>query len=84
MQIYTFIFISQAIFIKKCDPTRLFFRRRIVIFAFGNNATMEANKTYEAPTSTVVELKFEGILCQSDGIQSMRSGYGEALEDEWN
>ena len=30
---------------------------------------MEAiGKTYEAPTSTVVELKFEGIICQSNGM----------------
>ena len=29
--------------------------------------TMEANKTYEAPTSTVVEVKFQGIICQSGG-----------------
>ena len=30
--------------------------------------TMEAiGKTYEAPTSTVVEVKFQGIICQSGG-----------------
>ena len=30
---------------------------------------MEAiGKTYEAPTSPVVELKFQGIICQSEGM----------------
>ena len=38
---------------------------------------------YEAPSTEVLEVTFEGIICQSPGIQSMRSGYGTAQEDEW-
>ena len=31
--------------------------------------TMEAiGKTYEAPTSTFVEVAFQGIICQSGGM----------------
>ena len=37
---------------------------------------------YEAPTTEVLEVKFEGIICQS--VRSMRSGYGTAQEDQWD
>lgn len=44
----------------------------------------KSKKPYESPTTEVYAVKPEGIICQSRGIQSMRSGYGDALEDEWD
>lgn len=46
----------------------------------------EEGKTYyEAPATTVVEVKIEGVVCQSsDGIESTRGGYGTAQEDTWD
>ena len=44
----------------------------------------QSKKPYENPKTVVYEVKPEGIICQSPlGIQSMRSSYGEAQEDEW-
>ena len=43
----------------------------------------KSKKPYESPTTGVYSVEPEGIICQSRGIQSMRSGYGDALEDEW-
>lgn len=44
----------------------------------------EGKSYYVAPATTVVEVKFEGVVCQSlDGIESTRDGYGTALEDTW-
>ncbi len=39
-------------------------------------------KLYEKPTMKVVKLQHKQMLMTS-GVQSMRSGYGEAQEDEW-
>lgn len=39
-------------------------------------------KLYEKPTMKVVKLQHTQMLMTS-GVQSMRSGYGEAQEDEW-
>lgn len=46
---------------------------------------MEAiENAYEAPAITVVEVKIEGVICQSiEGMGGSRKGYGEAIEDEW-
>lgn len=45
----------------------------------------EGKSYYEAPATTVVEVKIEGVVCQSlDGIKSTRDGYGTALEDTWD
>ena len=42
---------------------------------------MEAiNKPYEVPTTTIVDVKFKGILCQSPGGLGVRGGY-EATDD---
>lgn len=44
----------------------------------------EEKSYYEAPSTTVVEVKTGGVVCQSrDGIKSTRSGYGTVLEDTW-
>ena len=43
----------------------------------------KSKKPYESPTTEVYSVEPEGIICQSRGIQSMRSSYGEAQEDEW-
>ncbi len=44
----------------------------------------EGKSYYEPPATTVVEVKIEGVVCQSpDGIESTREGYGTALEDTW-
>ena len=44
----------------------------------------EGKSYYEAPAITVVEVKIEGVVCQSlDGIESAREGYGTVLEDTW-
>lgn len=37
-------------------------------------------RTYEAPTTNVVYVKFKGILCQSPGGMGVRGGY-EATDD---
>ena len=42
----------------------------------------KSKKPYEGPTTEVYAVKPEGIICQS--IQSTRSSYGDALEDEWD
>lgn len=38
---------------------------------------------YVAPTATVVEVRSEGIICESLGVGGTRNGYGNALEDLW-
>ncbi|GEM_PF-4111245 len=45
--------------------------------------TTMKRKDYEKPTMKVVKLQQTGMLMTS-GVQSMRSDYGEAQEDEWN
>lgn len=40
-------------------------------------------ETYEAPATSIVEVKYEGIICQSGGVEGTRNGYGEAIEDDW-
>ena len=40
-------------------------------------------KDYQKPTMNVVKLQHTGMLMTS-GVQSMRSGYGEAQEYEWD
>ena len=41
-------------------------------------------KDYEKPTMQVVMLKQQQQLLAGSGVQSMRSGYGEAQEYEWD
>ena len=44
----------------------------------------EGKSYYDAPAITVVEVKIEGIVCQSPyGIESTRDGYGNVIEDSW-
>ena len=44
----------------------------------------EGKSYYEAPATTVVEVKIEGVVCQSlDGIEATRDGYGIVIEDSW-
>ena len=44
----------------------------------------EGKISYETPATTVVDVKIEGVVCQSpDGIEATRGGYGEAIEDSW-
>ena len=40
-------------------------------------------KDYEKPTMQVVQLQHQTHLLAGSGVQSMRSGYGEAQEDDW-
>jgi len=40
-------------------------------------------KDYQKPTMQVVKLKQRQQLLASSGVQSRRSGYGEAQVDEW-
>lgn len=47
----------------------------------------QSKKPYENPKTVVYSVKPEGIICQSPeslGIESMRSGYGQAQEDQWD
>jgi hypothetical protein len=46
---------------------------------------MERNdkEFYCAPSTTVVEVKFEGIVCASGNLDAMRNGYGNAEEISW-
>ena len=41
-------------------------------------------KLYQKPTMQVVKLQHQTHLLQASGVQSMRSGYGEAQEEEWD
>ena len=41
-------------------------------------------KDYEKPTMQVVQLQQQTHLLAGSGVQSMRSGYGTAQEDDWN
>ena len=40
-------------------------------------------KDYQKPTMNVVQLQHQTHLLAGSGVQSMRSGYGEAEEDDW-
>ena len=47
---------------------------------------MDINKKelYLSPEVKTVEVKIVGVVCQSlDGIESIREGYGTALEVTW-
>ena len=39
-------------------------------------------KDYEKPTMKVVKLQHTGMLMTS-GVEASRSGYGQAVEDDW-
>lgn len=41
-------------------------------------------KDYQKPTMQVVKLQHQAHLLQASGVQSMRSGYGEAQEETWD
>ena len=41
-------------------------------------------KDYQKPTMQVVKLQQQTHLMAGSGVQSMRSGYGEAQEEEWD
>ena len=39
---------------------------------------------YEAPSTIVMDVKYEGIICLSPaGVEGIRDGYGDAFEDLW-
>ena len=40
-------------------------------------------KDYQKPTMQVVMMKQQQQLLAGSGVQSMRSGYGEAQEEDW-
>ena len=41
-------------------------------------------KDYQKPTMQVVKLQHQTHLLAGSGVQSMRSGYGDAQEEYWN
>ena len=41
-------------------------------------------KDYQKPTMNVVQLQHQTHLLAGSGVQSMRSGYGEAQVDTWD
>lgn len=40
-------------------------------------------KDYQKPTMNIVKLQHQAHLLQASGVQSMRSDYGEAQEEDW-
>ena len=40
-------------------------------------------KVYQKPTMHVVKLQHQAHLLQASGVESTRSGYGEAQEEDW-
>ena len=44
---------------------------------------MEKKQFYEKPSMKVFELKHQAHLLQASGVESTRSDYGEAQEEEW-
>lgn len=39
---------------------------------------------YETPAVNVMDVTFEGVICQSiEGTGGSRKGYGEAIVEEW-
>ena len=40
-------------------------------------------KLYQKPTMNIVKLQQQTHLMAGSGVQSMRSGYGEAQEEDW-
>ena len=44
---------------------------------------MMKKKDYLKPTMQVVKLQHRTMLLAGSGVQSMRSGYGEAQEETW-
>ena len=40
-------------------------------------------KDYQKPTMNIVKLQQKTHLMAGSGVQSMRSGYGEAQEETW-
>ena len=41
-------------------------------------------KDYQTPATRVVKLQQQTHLMAGSGVQSMRSGYGEAQEETWD
>ena len=42
-------------------------------------------RRYEHPEAIVLELRTQGLLCQStDTVSASRDGYGAANEETWN
>ena len=41
-------------------------------------------KDYQKPTMNIVKLQQQTHLMAGSGVQSMRSGYGEAQEETWD
>ncbi len=60
---------------------RLFFHLNNYQFKF---KTSMKRKDYERPTMQVVKLQQQTHLMAGSGVQSMRSGYGEAQEEDWD
>ena len=44
----------------------------------------KTRRTYVQPTSEVVELHVTNQLLQASGVESTRSGYGDAEDEDWN
>ena len=40
-------------------------------------------KDYQKPTMNIVKLQQMQMLMTSSGVEANRSGYGEAVEQEW-
>jgi len=47
---------------------------------------MKTNKQiYEHPVTSVLELRTQGILCQSmDSVSASRNGYDSVIPETWN
>ena len=41
-------------------------------------------KDYQKPTMNIVKSQHQAHLLQASGVQSMRSGYGEAQVETWD
>ena len=48
-----------------------------------NNTSMKQKELYVAPATEVLEMHLEGVIAAS-GVNSSRSGYGEANDEDWN
>jgi hypothetical protein len=54
------------------------------ITAVYNDQSIFHKELYEAPSTCVVDVRFEGIICLSPGgLDGTRNGYGDAIEGDF-
>ena len=59
-------------------------RRTVLVASLTlNNTGMNQKEMYAAPATEVLEMHLEGVIAAS-GVNSIRSGYGDAEDEDWD